>query len=106
MPIAAVPRYFGQDFHEASPGLHFSLLLPIWTTHQDQEEAIRKRAQAESREGQEVADLLQRQGMDATIRQLCMRDRNRLAGLWEKNDFAAKQAWKTSECSQQTIGIE
>ncbi|MFC4621980.1 type III-B CRISPR module RAMP protein Cmr6 [Comamonas nitrativorans] len=32
--------------------------------------------------------------MDATIRDMQSLQRNPLAGLWEKNDFAAKQAWQ------------
>ena len=30
MPIAAVPRYVGQDFSSASPGLRFGMYLPVW----------------------------------------------------------------------------
>ena len=30
MPIAAVPRYLGQDFSSASPGLRFGMYLPLW----------------------------------------------------------------------------
>lgn len=93
MPIAALPAYLGNDFPHASPGLRFGLLLPIWTCRQDQEEQVRKRAKARSREGQEVADMLQQQGMDATIRQLQQRGRNAIPGLWNKNDCAAKRAW-------------
>lgn len=93
MPIAAVPAYLGTDFKDASPGLRFGLLLPIWTNRQDQEADVRKRAERKSREGQEVADMLQRQGMDATIKNLCQRQSKPLVGLWDKNDFAAKKAW-------------
>lgn len=95
MPTAAVPAYLGNDFREASPGLRFGFFLPIWTTRQDQEADVRKRAEARSREGQEVADMLQRQGMDATINALRNRERNRLPSLWDKNDFAAREVWKT-----------
>ena len=94
MPIAAVPAYLGRDFKDASPGLRFGMFLPIWTERADQEADVRKRADAKSREGAEVADMLQRQGMDATIRNLQNRQQKPLAGLWNKNDFAAKQAWK------------
>lgn len=94
MPIAAVPEYLGHDFREASPGLRFGLLLPIWTTRQDQEADVRKRAEAKSREGKEVAEMLRSHGMDATIMQLCQRRQRPLAGLWEKNDFAAKKVWE------------
>ena len=31
MPIAAVPNYLGSRFGTASPGLHFSMLLSVWT---------------------------------------------------------------------------
>src|SRR5690554_4436693 len=30
MAIAAVPGYLGQDFSEASPGMRFSMYLPLW----------------------------------------------------------------------------
>ncbi|MFN3920543.1 MAG: type III-B CRISPR module RAMP protein Cmr6 [Methylohalobius sp.] len=69
------------------------MLLSIWTTRSDQEEEVRKRAKAKSREGREIADMLQRQGMEATIRMLRERQRNPLPGLWDKNDFAARSAW-------------
>jgi CRISPR-associated protein Cmr6 len=104
MPIAAVPAYLGNDFKDASPGMRFGLLLPIWTNRQDQEMEVRKRAEARSREGQEVANLLQTQGMDATIRHLRQRQQRPLPGLWDKNDFAARKAWdlvKTLTASDQ-----
>lgn len=94
MPIAAVPAYLGKDFKDASPALRFGMLLPIWTTRADQERDVNKRAQARSREGQEVADMLNRQGMDATIHALCVRRRNPLPGPWDKNDFGAREAWE------------
>jgi CRISPR-associated protein Cmr6 len=93
MPIAAAPAYLGRDFTDASPGLRFGLLLPIWTDRQDQEAEVRKRAQARSREGQEVAEMLSREGMDAAIRHLRQRQSRPIAGVWEKNDFAARDAW-------------
>jgi CRISPR-associated protein Cmr6 len=94
MPIAAVPAYLGNDFADASPGLRFGLLLPIWTDRRDQEADVNKRAAAKSPEGREVAEMLRREGMDATIRQLREPPRPRIAGRWEKNDFAARDAWK------------
>ena len=94
MPIAAVPAYLGKDFKEASPGLRFGMYLPIWTERADQEADVKKRAEAKSREGAEVTELLQRRGMDAAIHELQNRQQKPLAGLWDKNDFAAKQAWK------------
>jgi CRISPR-associated protein Cmr6 len=93
MPVAAVPAYLGNDFADASPGLRFGLLLPIWTDRQDQEADVRKRAEARSREGQEVAEMLRREGMAATIRRLRQRQSRPMAGVWEKNDFAARDAW-------------
>ncbi len=102
MPIAAVPRYLGTDFREASPGLRFGMLLPIWTTRQDQETEVRKRAQARSREGQEVAAQLDSEGMDAVIATLRQRQRNRLPGLWDKNDFAARSAWNDIKALSQS----
>jgi CRISPR-associated protein Cmr6 len=93
MPIAAVPAYLGKDFKDASPGLRFGMYLPIWTDRADQEQEVRKRGEARSREGNEVAALLQSQGMDAAIRTLRQRQPRPLPGLWEKNDFAARKAW-------------
>lgn len=93
MPRAAVPAYVGNDFRAASPGLRFGLLLPIWTDRADQEKEVRSRAEARSNEGQEVQVLLQR-GMDHAIQQLRQRRQRPLPGLWEKNDFAARDAWK------------
>lgn len=92
MPIAAVPEYLGKDFKTASPGQRFGVYLPIWTARVDQEADVRKRAEAKSREGDEVAALLSR-GMDTAIAALLTRDRKPLAGLWDKNDFAARHAW-------------
>lgn len=92
MPIAAVPEYLGKEFKTASPGQRFGVYLPIWTARADQEADVRKRAEAKSREGDETASLLGR-GMDAAIAALLTRERKPLAGLWDKNDFAARQAW-------------
>lgn len=94
MPIAAVPGYLGRDFKDASPGLRFGLLLPIWTDRADQEKEVNSRAQAKSREGDEVQALLN-QGMDRAIQQLRQRQPRPLPGLWEKNDSAAREAWKS-----------
>ena len=94
MPIAAVPKYLGQDFTTASPGMRFGMYLPIWTDRADQERDVRKRAEAKSREGQGTSAILQRQGMDAAIDALRNRERSRLPGIWDKNDFAAREAWK------------
>ena len=93
MPIAAVPEYLGKDFKSASPGQRFGMYLPIWTARADQEADVRNRAEAKSREGDEVNALLSR-GMDAASAALRQRDRKPLAGLWDKNDFASRQAWR------------
>lgn len=94
MPIAAVPNYLQeQDFTSASPGLRFGLLLPIWTNLQDQQAEVQKRACAKSKQGQELSKLLQEQGMEAAITFLRNQKYNPLPGLWDKNDFAARQAW-------------
>jgi CRISPR-associated protein Cmr6 len=92
MPIAAVPAYLGNDSSHASPGLRFGLLLPIWTDRRDQEREVNERADKKSREGAEVKGLL-RQGMDHAIRELRQRQQHPLPGLWDKNDFAARNAW-------------
>lgn len=93
MPVAAVPAYLGQDFKDASPGMRFGMYLPIWTERADQEAEVHKRAEAKSREGDEVKALLNR-GIDFAIQQLRNRPQKALPGLWDKNDFAAKDAWK------------
>ena len=94
MPIAAVPAYLGQDFSSASPGLRFGMYLPIWTNRADQEHEVNSRASKKSREAFEVQDMLQAQGMNATIATLRQRERNPLPDLWDKNDFAARHAWE------------
>jgi len=93
MVIAAVPAYLGNNFKDASPGMRFGMYLPIWTERADQEADVKKRAEAKSREGDEVQELLMR-GMDHAIQQLRQRESKGLPSLWDKNDFAAKQSWK------------
>jgi len=94
MSIAAVPNYLGSDFSQASPGMRFGLLLPIWTNRTDQQAEVTGRAQAASPEGREVNELLMKKGMDATIVELCQRKQKPLPSLWDKNDSAAHAAWK------------
>jgi CRISPR-associated protein Cmr6 len=93
MPIAAVPAYLGKDFKDASPALRFGMYLPIWTDRHDQERDVHDRAAKKSREGDEVRELLN-QGMDHAINVLRDRRSRPLPGLWEKNDFGAKDAWR------------
>ncbi len=93
MPIAAAPAYLGINFDTASPAQRFGLLLPIWTTRQDQEREVNQRADAKSREGDEVRELLRR-GMDHAIDVLRRRERRPLPGTWDRNDAAARDAWK------------
>ena len=104
MPIAAVPEYLGKEFKSASPGQRFGMYLPIWTACADQEADVLNRAEAKSREGDEVSALLSR-GMDAAIATLRQRDRKPLAGLWDKNDFASRQAWR-EVCAMGKADIE
>jgi len=92
MPIAAVPKYFGNDFKESTPAQRFGLLLATWTSRKDQQDEVTRRSQAQSPEGHRINQLLQRQGMDETIQMLCQE--NRLPKLWEKNDAGARQSWK------------
>jgi len=92
MSRAAVPRYLGDDFSAASPGLRFGMYLNIWTSREDQEKEIRDWAGRRSREARELAGILETQGMDAAI--AYARDRRNFPRLWEKNDFAARDAWK------------
>ena len=93
MPVAAVPAYLGNNHKAASIGQRFGIYLPIWTCRADQEADVRKRAEAKSREGDEAAALLAK-GMETAIATLRQRDRKPLAGLWDKNDFASRQAWR------------
>ena len=80
------------------------MYLPIWTARADQEADVRNRAEAKSREGDEVNALLSR-GMDAAIVALRQRDRKPMAGLWDKNDFASRQAWR-EVCAMSKADIE
>lgn len=94
MPVAAVPAYLGRNFQNASPGLRFSILLPIWTSRADQENEVNKRAQARSKEGQELKSRLdQKESLDSIIADLVARKVNPIPDLWEKNDASAKAAW-------------
>jgi CRISPR-associated protein Cmr6 len=93
MPISASPAYLGRDFSAASPGLRFGLLLPVWTSREDQEQEVKRRAEAKSREGDEARELLRR-GMDHAIAQLSQRPRHPLPRPWAKNKDNARQAWK------------
>lgn len=93
MPISATPAYLGRDFKEASPALRFGMFLPVWTARQDQEQDINKRAEAKSREGDEVRDLLRR-GMDHAIAQLRTASRRPVPGLWGRSDTGSRDAWK------------
>lgn len=101
MPIAAVPAYMPQaDFSKASPALRFGLLLSIWTARGDQVEEVTKRAEANSREGEQLQAELgpHKENMDQVIGRLLREERGRrLPRLWEKNDFAAQRAWKGIE---------
>lgn len=98
MPVAAVPSYLEryirdrQNYLAASPALRFGLLLQIWTTRQDQETEVDRRARAKSPEGEEIRQALASQGMDYVIEWLV--GKKRLSGLWEKNDFGARSAWQ------------
>ncbi|WP_022947124.1 type III-B CRISPR module RAMP protein Cmr6 [Methylohalobius crimeensis] len=94
MPVAAVPNYLGKDFSTASPGMRFGIFLPIWTDRQDQEREVKNRADKKSREGREIQQYLDANGMDATIDWLRQRDRNPLPGRWKKNEYAASKAWR------------
>ena len=96
MPIAAVPRYlerqFEKGFASASPALRFGMYLPIWTERADQEREVRERAEKKGHEGQELKQRLVSDGMDAVIKDLVQRER--LPGLWDKNEQGGRTAWK------------
>lgn len=91
MPVAAVPKYLGDKFDSASPGMRFGMYLAVWTNRADQEHEINQRAEKRSPEAQALRDALNRDGMEATIERLLKEDR--LPSLWQKNDCAAKDAW-------------
>ena len=91
MPIAAVPEYLGSDFSSASPALRFGMYLPIWTERKDQENEINERIQKRSREGRELKENLDHQGMDAVITNLVRG--KRLPDLWDKNDSGSRASW-------------
>ncbi len=40
MPIAAVPKYLGHDFHQASPGMRFSMYLKLWGINRRTQELL------------------------------------------------------------------
>ncbi len=93
MAIAAVPSYLPSDqFASASPGMRFSHLLGIWTTREDQVQTLTRKSQAKSREGEQLRQDLARWGIDAVIRDMVSRDK--LPGIWEKNEDAAHSAWQ------------
>ena len=93
MPVAAIPDYIGtQDLSTASPGMRFGMYLPIWTDHTDQEREVKSLAARRSPEAGELKTILDGQGIDAAIAHL--KGRKRFPGLWNKNDHAAKQAWR------------
>ncbi|MHB1573446.1 MAG: type III-B CRISPR module RAMP protein Cmr6 [Acidithiobacillus sp.] len=91
MPIAAIPRYLGDHFEEASPALRFGMLLPFWTAREDQEKYIQERAAGKSREAGDYKESLQ-QGMDVAIAQWTAQ--KKLPGLWRKTTAFSPAAWK------------
>jgi len=94
MSIAAIPQYLKRhDPALASPALRFGLLLPIWTSREDQEKHVTSLARKGSREGRELNDLLRSEGMQSAITALEQGRRGRFPGLWEKNDHAAQASW-------------
>jgi len=94
MPLAAVPCYLGRNFSDATPALRFGLLLPVWTSREDQEKEVNKRAGQRSTEAEEIKALRDVGGMDRAIQQSRKRSGGRIPGLWDKNDFAAREAWQ------------
>lgn len=97
MPVAAVPNYLRRhltdaNYAAASPGLRFGLLLPIWTTRQDQGQQLRERAAAKSREGRALAERLRREPVDKVIEDLVAD--GKLPRLWTKNESGGRSAWE------------
>jgi CRISPR-associated protein Cmr6 len=76
MPIAAVPRYLGDNFDQASPGMRFGMYLKIWTIGQYQTERS-------SRDALRAACELRESGKMLTAwheRQQCLAEPLRAAG--------------------------
>ncbi|HXG33137.1 MAG TPA: type III-B CRISPR module RAMP protein Cmr6 [Bryobacteraceae bacterium] len=100
MPIPAVPKYLlnilGEsnlsNLEQASPGLRFGLLLPIWTTQQDQGKELDERSQAKSRQAERFAAEVSKQGRAQVIQEMVARQK--LPDLWQKNDFHMFWAWQ------------
>lgn len=101
MPIAAVPRYLGENFQTASPGLRFGLYLQIWMSRKDQEEQVYKRARGGSPEAKKVRKILETQGLDRAIAILCQSEKRPLPGLWKKNEEARQQVWAQVCCLEE-----
>ena len=92
MPVAAVPRYLGNDFSSASPALRFGVFLPIWIARADQEQEVRDGASRRSSEGRRLKQTIESRGIAATIEDLLQR--GRLPDLWEKSDAGSRESWK------------
>ena len=92
MPVAAIPRYLGQNFSSASPGMRFGMYLALWTSPEDQERETRQRAGKKSAQARELKQYLNQHGMEQTIAHLVRR--NKLPGLWEKNDSDHTAIWR------------
>lgn len=95
MPIAAVPNYLqrqiaGPALQLASPALRFGLLLPIWTSENDQREEVKRKAAGKSKEAAQLRNLLKQKGIDAVVHQLISSDQ--LQRIWTKNEPCAGEA--------------
>jgi len=103
MPIAAVPRYLGETWTTASPGMKFGFYLPVWTALISQKYEVNDRA-GRHRKGKNkdrknkvekmLDEMLLEKGMDATISFLEKSDKNPLPKIWDKNNFFMKNVWE------------
>jgi len=94
MPVAAIPAYLAErNLAQASPGMRFGMYLPIWARREDQERRVNDMAKRGSREGKELRDILETQGMDEAIAHMREREKS-FPGVWGKDVEGAKGAWK------------
>ncbi len=107
MPIAAIPAYLGNDFHEASPGLRFGMYLQLWginrrshtllwTTHDlNHEVRGQNRQEREVKYDNKVAAL-------SDAKKLNENDRNIMRSLVERQ----RQAFDVSATSEASYRLD
>lgn len=97
MPIAAVPKYLGQDFSDASPGLRFGMFLQLWGRDNRTEvvdwtnKDTNYRVAGRDREERAFSDDNKRGALDESAA-LTGADRARLRALIDRQRVLAAQA--------------